>query len=176
MNEPDNDLNSAGNSTQLTQLILKEVRPYLQPNKVQQAEQHIGAVVVQELYQEFHQGPLPPPRQLVQYEQALPGAAERIMSMAEKEQSHRHKNESRLIGGEITLKFVGQAAAIVSLVLMIGLVGYMVREGHPIQAASLGGIMITGVVGLFLAPRFFQRSEPPAPAQPARNKRPGKRK
>ncbi|MGC6485047.1 MAG: DUF2335 domain-containing protein [Candidatus Puniceispirillales bacterium] len=38
-------------------------------------------------------GPLPPPQILEQYEECLPGAADRIMSRAEKEQSHRHWRE-----------------------------------------------------------------------------------
>ena len=165
MNEPNNDTENEVTSSHLTQAILQQIRPYLVPGKIQQAEQQIGSLVVQELYQEFHQGPLPPPRQLGQYDQVLPGAAERIMTMAENEQTHRHMNESRLIGGEIRLKFTGQIAAFAALILMILLVGFMVWSGNPIQAASLGAVMITGVVGLFLAPKFFQRPEP-TPSKP----------
>ncbi len=35
-------------------------------------------------------GPLPPASEFGKYEQILPGAAERILAMAEKEQQHRH--------------------------------------------------------------------------------------
>ncbi len=38
-------------------------------------------------------GPLPPASELNAYEQILPGAAERILAMTEKEQSHRHQSE-----------------------------------------------------------------------------------
>lgn len=34
-------------------------------------------------------GPLPPPQILGQYDEVLPGAAERILRMAEKQQDHR---------------------------------------------------------------------------------------
>lgn len=46
--------------------------------------------------QRSHSGPLPDPQDLEQYNNVLPGAAERIVAMAEKEQAHRHKitNES----------------------------------------------------------------------------------
>lgn len=37
-----------------------------------------------------YEGPLPPAGQLQQYEDVLPGAAERIFDMAEKEQRHTH--------------------------------------------------------------------------------------
>ncbi|WP_426050357.1 DUF2335 domain-containing protein [Brevundimonas sp. SL161] len=177
MSESDNSPDDGVTTNQLTQLILKEVRPYLQPNKIHQAEQQIGAMVVHELHQEFHQGPLPAPRQLVQYEQALSGSAERIMAMAENEQNHRHTNETRLIKGEVTLKFIGQALAFAALIVMICLIGYMVQKGYPIQAASLGAVMITGVVGLFLAPKFFhQQEQPPAKKATPKTGRGGRRK
>ncbi len=38
-------------------------------------------------------GPLPPPEMLAQYEEILPGAAERILSMAERQAEHRQKME-----------------------------------------------------------------------------------
>ena len=38
-------------------------------------------------------GPLPPPETLDGYEKTLPGAADRVFAMAEKEQSHRHDME-----------------------------------------------------------------------------------
>lgn len=40
-------------------------------------------------------GPLPPPSILAGYEQVLHGAAERIVSMAEKEQEHRHSFDNK---------------------------------------------------------------------------------
>lgn len=161
-------------STEITERLIREVRPFLQPNKLKEAEHQIEALVIQELRQEFHQGPLPTPRYLVQYEQALPGAAERIVSMAEAEQKHRHKCENRLVGGEVTLKFIGQALAFVSLILMMVLIGYMTWLGHAKAAATLGAVMVTGVVGLFLAPRFFHRPE--VAAAPPKSNRGKKRR
>lgn len=115
-------------------------------------------MVVQQLYQEFHQGPLPTPRYLTQYEEALPGAAERIMAMAEAEQSHRHGCEGKIIATEVALKVAGQLLAFLSLILMMALLGYMAYLGAAKSAATLGAVMVTGVVGLFLAPKYFHRS------------------
>jgi len=42
----------------------------------------------------FHSGPLPPPEILKKYNEAVPNGAERIMTMAEKEQKHVHTMES----------------------------------------------------------------------------------
>jgi uncharacterized membrane protein len=162
-------------TTELTRRILEEVRPYINPNKMRQAEEHLGSVVVQELYQEFHQGPLPSPRQLSGYEKVLPGSAERIMKMAEKEQDHRQGCENRLIGAEISLKHIGQGLAFLALIVMIGLLGYMTWTGAAGPAATLGGVMVAAVVGAFLAPKFFHRPAERA-APPAQNPRRKKRR
>jgi uncharacterized membrane protein len=42
-------------------------------------------------------GPLPPPESLKQYDVIVPGAAERILLMAEKEMEHRHQRENRTL-------------------------------------------------------------------------------
>lgn len=41
-------------------------------------------------YEESFRGPLPPPSTLAQYEETLPGSAERLMTMAEVQAEHRH--------------------------------------------------------------------------------------
>lgn len=40
-------------------------------------------------------GPLPPPEILIKYNDAVPDAAERILSMAEREAAHRHAKENK---------------------------------------------------------------------------------
>lgn len=42
-------------------------------------------------------GPLPAPEDLAGYEKCCPGAAERIISMAEKEQNYRHNRDDKVI-------------------------------------------------------------------------------
>lgn len=48
-------------------------------------------------------GPLPPPATLEQYERLMPGAAQKLMDMAEAEQRHRHALES----GQLALQQEG---------------------------------------------------------------------
>lgn len=73
-------------------------------------------------------GPLPLASELGVDEQILPGAAERILAMAEKEQSHRHQcedaerqNEMEVTRGKITYTFRGQCLSFGFIVLLIGL-------------------------------------------------------
>lgn len=47
------------------------------------------------------EAPLPPPAMLDHYDQLVPGAAERILRMAEAEQASRHKNEAKSIDAQV---------------------------------------------------------------------------
>ena len=101
-------------------------------------------------------GPLPPPSILAGYEQVLPGAAERIVSMAEKEQDHRHsfdnkcqKTDSRdsLLG--ILCGFVLGVAALVAGVIVIMRVPNKVGAvtGSVLGISGIGSIVATFISG-----------------------------
>ena len=105
-------------------------------------------------------GPLPPPSDLAQYEQISLGFADRIMSMAEREQTHRHKDtDDRLvIQGKLAKR--GQIFGfILSLVIILGGLG-LVWMDKPTSGfvAILAGIAT--VAGPFIYSRL--RKKPPA--------------
>lgn len=54
---------------------------------------HADSQTVQVVQQQTYQGPIPHPSDLEKYELVIPGAAERILHMAEAENQHRHKQE-----------------------------------------------------------------------------------
>lgn len=94
-------------------------------------------------------GPLPPPSILAGYEQVLSGAAERIVSMAEKEQDHRHsfdnkcqKTDSRdsLLG--ILCGFVLGVAALVAGVIVI------MRVPNKVGAVTGSVLGISGIASI----------------------------
>lgn len=45
-------------------------------------------------------GPIPPPSIIEGYERVLPGSADRIITMAEKQSEHRQKMEEKMISAE----------------------------------------------------------------------------
>lgn len=51
--------------------------------------------------QQYHQGPLPPASVMRDYDQIVPGAAERILRMAESETVHRQQMESDVNSGNV---------------------------------------------------------------------------
>ena len=53
-----------------------------------------------------HQGPLPPPSLLKEYESIIPNAGERLLCLVEKEQEHRQKRETNLDNAIIFVSFM----------------------------------------------------------------------
>lgn len=65
-----------------------------------------------------YSGPLPPPEWLRQYEDVLPGVADRMMNLVESEVSnqhsasvHRHKMEEQVLAGGMAMAKRGQVGA-----------------------------------------------------------------
>ena len=54
-------------------------------------------VLIRQQQEIAYSGPLPPSSEFAQYEQILSGAAQRILTLAEKEAEHRHITENKLL-------------------------------------------------------------------------------
>ena len=109
---------------------------------------------------ELWQGPLPPPQTLEQYEKFLPGAAERIMIMAENEAKFRHTQTEQLnnamvadtlayrrevLRGQICGLSVALGGSIASVVA-----AYL---GATAIGVTVGGTCLVGLVTAFLGAR-----------------------
>lgn len=138
----------------LVEEAFEELKPLLRPGTEDEAEVLLESLIVRE----SHQGPLPPARELKNYDLALPGAAERIVAMAEREQSHRHGLESTMVNAEADLKKRGQWIALAALVAMLAIVAYFGFLGQAGAGAALGSAIIVGVVVAFLGQRHIARS------------------
>ncbi|WP_122357067.1 DUF2335 domain-containing protein [Pseudomonas coronafaciens] len=125
-------------------------------------------VVTQAVMQlEQHRGPLPSPRHLHEYEQCLVGAAERIVSMAEKEQNHRHCTVDGFGAfRDQTLNHVrerdarGQylGAGVCGGVILLCF--FMVNAGEAVAAAGLATATLVGLAAVFVTRRnHSERSE-----------------
>lgn len=58
------------------------------------------------------QGPLPPPAQLAQFNEVVPGCAERIIRMAEQEGEHSREVQMRAVKATVIGQYIGQAFAL----------------------------------------------------------------
>jgi uncharacterized membrane protein len=77
----------------------------------------------------LYQGPLPHPEILAGYDNVLPGAADRIITMAEKNQGHRHALEAKVIPAGITSERIGQIFAFLLYLATLGSGTYLVASG-----------------------------------------------
>lgn len=74
---------------------------------VEVTEQEVRKVVKQEIQAIEFRGPIPHPDIIGGYEEILPGAADRILSMAEAESKHRRDMERKMIESEARDSLLG---------------------------------------------------------------------
>ena len=103
-------------------------------------------------HQSHYEGPIPKPSDLQKYEDVKIGFAERIMSMAECESTHRQNIDNRIINSERIGGILGQIIAACMGFSVILLMGYAISKGFAEQMKWIG-LSIASVVGLFIYKR-----------------------
>ncbi len=83
--------------------------------------------------------PLPPPNILAGYDKVVPGAADRILKMGEKEQSQRHQTETVLVSSNTRNEFWGMIFAFILTLVVVGLGVFMIKNGQTV--AGIFGIL-----------------------------------
>jgi uncharacterized membrane protein len=129
-------------------------------------------------------GPLPHPEILAGYEEACPGAALRIIQMAEEEGRSRRALEAKAVDAQVEgmrRQFrearLGQIFAFLIAVLFLGCGTYIAALGQPWAGALFGGIGLGGIVTTFILGRAGASQESakddpsPMPQAPAKRKR-----
>lgn len=123
------------------------------PKKPQPAQ--IRHTTTQEIH---YQGPVPPPAIMEKLEQLLPGAADRIFAMAEKDQQAAHEAQRMAHERAIQLEKDQHSEAMTALVLAFivciifsggGIL--LVLNGFEKIGAALLGTTLIGVVSSFLS-------------------------
>ena len=101
--------------------------------------QQIAATIVRG---EFS-GPIPPPSVLAEYEKMIPGSADRILTMAERQSDHRQKMEAKMIDAESRDSFCGVVFA-----FSIGVVSLIIGAIMAIKIPNNGGTVIGTIFGM----------------------------
>jgi len=107
----------------------------------------------------YYRGPLPPPSMLRGYEDVLPGSADRILALLEKQSAHRQELESKTIAANIRSRYIGQGFAFVLCFIVIvgGLWAIFLGQSLVGFAAIL--LAVAGVAATFLGTRRQQQQE-----------------
>jgi len=106
--------------------------------------------LTQVTHQLLSAGPIPPPEILQHYEQILPGAAERILVMAEEDAKHEHALEKSVLHlaseevkrGQLYGLIIGILAFVTSIIAL--------ALGSEKAAITLGGTTVIGLVAVFV--------------------------
>lgn len=95
-------------------------------------------------------GPLPPPQVLKQYNDIVPGAADRVLSMAEEQSKHRQHLERYVIRTDGLKSVLGLLFAFG--VAVIGLISgaYSAIKGQPLFGATVSITVLGGIVYAFI--------------------------
>lgn len=118
-----------------------------------------GAIVHQYQAVEF-KGPLPHPEILKGYDIIVPGAAERILAMAEKEQAHRIESDKYIIEEQMTQFKRGQMMGFILCLILIVVAIVFAFLGHVVLAT----IILSGTI-VSLAVIFVLRQKPDTKSQ-----------
>jgi uncharacterized membrane protein len=101
-----------------------------------------------------YSGPLPPPAVLQRYDQVVPGAAERILRMAEGQSKHRQALESVVVRSGSRDSLPGLPArnhgSFNRVSRISWLTYYAISRGHVLTGSFLGTVNIVGLVSVFV--------------------------
>ncbi|WP_304455681.1 DUF2335 domain-containing protein [Nocardiopsis sp. YSL2] len=104
-------------------------------------------------------GPLPQPSILREYDEILPGLADRIVSMAESEQKHRHRIDEVDSRMPFEIAKRGQRYGMTSVILVISLSAILVFLGHPTAAVGLASAVLVALAAVFVTGQFSSRKK-----------------
>lgn len=108
---------------------------------------------------EVFSGPLPHPNILAQYEAIVPGAAERIIVMAENQSRHRIAMEDRVIQSDIRNSKYGQIFGFIIAVLGLVISCVLVLTGYTLSGTIFAGVILLSLVSVFVSGSVSRRNE-----------------
>ena len=116
-------------------------------------------IVAHHAAMQLYSGPIPPANELKKYEEILPGAADRILTMAEEQSAHRRKMENKMLEANIKAEKIGQSLgfAIFLIALIAGIILIILNKDAIGLITSLGSL--TAIVGLFVYNRISAKQE-----------------
>ncbi len=109
-----------------------------------------GVVVHQQSQSVSFSGPLPPPEILQKFNEVVPGAAERIIKMAEEQSVHRRALEKKVIDSDIARSKYGQILGFVIAIAGLVVAALIAIYGNAIAGGAIGVSTLVSLVGVFM--------------------------
>jgi uncharacterized membrane protein len=113
-------------------------------------QQNNRTMLVQQTSVQSFSGPLPPPEVLKRFDDIVPGAAERIIKMAEAQSEHRKDLEKKVIESDISRSKWGQILGFI--ISIVGLISATIVSiyGNQIAGGLIGIGTLASLVGVFM--------------------------
>ncbi|MBE7645531.1 DUF2335 domain-containing protein [Tenacibaculum finnmarkense genomovar ulcerans] len=106
----------------------------------------------------IRQSPIPSPEDMLEYNKAIPGAADRILKMAEDERRDRNRREDRrdeIVSQSDKREFISKILALIisliAIVCFLSLSYFALTLGYPTQAVGFIGVSLVGVIGYLMS-------------------------
>lgn len=109
-----------------------------------------ASAIFMAMEQKSYHGPIPSPEDLRGYEEVLPNAADRIITMAEKNSTHRIEMEKNIIEGNLNLSKRGQLMGFFLAILFVGVAVFLTIRGHEKIGITLITTTLLGVLAVFV--------------------------
>lgn len=106
-----------------------------------------------------HSGPIPDPYTLQLYEDTVPGAAERIIAMAERQSAHRQELEKKVINSGSRDSLLGIISATIIALATLASGTYVISIGKTWSGTIIGSAGLIGLVGVFIYGTRSSRKE-----------------
>jgi len=116
-------------------------------------------------------GPLPPPEVLIAYDEAVPGAAKKIIAMADRQAKHRQSLETAVINSDIRQSRWGLWAGLGVSLTAILFGSVLIYFGHDVAGATVAGLPTASLVGVFVHGTRSRRQELAEKAEKVKKKK-----
>jgi hypothetical protein len=125
-----------------------------------------GNAVIQH---QSYSGPLPRPDDFAAYERVLPGAADRILKMAENQAGHRQALERKAITGDLAKSMLGTILAYITFAGAMAGAVFLLANDKPLYGLAALVTALGAAFGPKIYVDFIQPSKPePAELPPPR--------
>lgn len=119
-------------------------------NLPSQSSQDGNGVVVRQNSTQIFSGPLPYPEILKKFDEVVPGAAERIIKMAEDQSIHRKELEKKVINSDIARSKWGQILGFVISVIGLLAAALIAIYGNAVAGGIIGVGTLASLVSVFM--------------------------
>jgi len=154
--EPAEDPTTAKNFERILEAAAPEFTRTL-PRKKREEVARLLSVTVASV--SIRSGPLPPSDELAAYNRLIPDGANRVLTMAEKQQDHRISIEKVAINSQHKQGERGQIFALIIACVAIMSAVAVTLLGHETAGVVLGGSTVVSLVAVFVTGRLMQRRD-----------------